>query len=99
MEKVRAYVLFYVDKVRALHLTPFCLLSELLQTITTSQSASGNFDRYCEKGIWFTYLCFISYSSIWLEVDISHPTVVYQWVTSQDLGLKYHATFDDFTQR
>ncbi|KAJ7377588.1 HemK methyltransferase member 1 [Desmophyllum pertusum] len=38
-------------------------------------------------------------SSVWLEVDISHPELIDQWINSHDLGLKYSATFNDFTQR
>ncbi|XP_067025907.1 MTRF1L release factor glutamine methyltransferase-like isoform X2 [Acropora muricata] len=34
--------------------------------------------------------------SVWLEVDSSHPDSVNQWILSQDLGLKYCATFNDF---
>lgn len=37
--------------------------------------------------------------SVWLEVDISHPEQINQWISSRDLGLKYSATFNDFTQR
>ena len=49
MEKVRAELaIFFVEKARALHLTSF-LLSVLLQTIATSQSARGNLDSYCKK--------------------------------------------------
>ena len=47
MEKVRAdLTIFFVEKARALHLTSF-LLSVLLQTIATSQSARENLDSYC----------------------------------------------------
>ena len=47
-EKLRAELaLFSVEKARALHLTSF-LLSVLLWTIATSQSARGNFDSYCK---------------------------------------------------
>ena len=35
-------------------------------------------------------------SCVWLEVDSSHPDSVNQWILSQDLGLKYCATFNDF---
>ena len=56
MEKVLAELaIFFVEKVRALHLTSF-LLSPLLQTIATSQSARGNLDSYCKIIInsdWF----------------------------------------------
>ena len=38
-----------VEKAFMLHLTSF-LLSVLLQTIATSQSACGNFDSYCKNG-------------------------------------------------
>ena len=42
MEKVRAELaIFFVEKAHALHLTSF-LLSVLLKTIATSQSARGN---------------------------------------------------------
>ena len=51
MEKVRAELaIFFVEKVHALHLTSF-LLSVLLLTIATSQSARGNLDSYCKKYI------------------------------------------------
>ena len=49
MEKVRAELaIFFVEKVRALHLASF-LLSVLLKTIATNQSAHGNLDSYCKK--------------------------------------------------
>ena len=50
MEKVRAefIAIFFVEKARTLHLTSF-LLSVLLQTIATSQSARGNLDSYCKN--------------------------------------------------
>lgn len=38
-------------------------------------------------------------SSVWLEVDISHPTLIDEWISGNDLGLKYSATFNDFTRR
>jgi len=38
-------------------------------------------------------------SSVWLEVDTSHPKMIDQWINSQDLGLKYSATFQDFARR
>lgn len=38
-------------------------------------------------------------SSVWLEVDTSHPKMIDQWINSQDLGLKYSATFEDFARR
>ncbi|XP_078342876.1 MTRF1L release factor glutamine methyltransferase-like isoform X1 [Oculina patagonica] len=38
-------------------------------------------------------------SSVWLEVDISHPKLIDQWINSHDLGLIYFTAFDDFTQR
>ena len=51
MEKVRAELtIFFVEKARALHLTSF-LLSVLLETIATSQSARENLDSYCKKYI------------------------------------------------
>ena len=39
------------------------------------------------------------HSSVWLEVDISHPTLIDEWISGNDLGLKYSATFNDFTRR
>ena len=49
MEKVRAELaIFFVEKARALHLTSF-LLSVLLWTIATSQSARANLDSYCKN--------------------------------------------------
>lgn len=39
------------------------------------------------------------HSSVWLEVDISHPTLIDEWISDNDLGLKYSATFNDFTRR
>ncbi|XP_068712691.1 MTRF1L release factor glutamine methyltransferase-like [Montipora foliosa] len=36
--------------------------------------------------------------SVWLEVDPSHPNLINQWIDSQDLGLKYCATFNDFAK-
>lgn len=39
------------------------------------------------------------HSSVWLEVDISHPNLINQWISKHDLGLKYSTTFNDFTQR
>ena len=38
-------------------------------------------------------------SSVWLEVDISHPKLIGEWISDNDLGLKYSATFNDFTRR
>ena len=38
-------------------------------------------------------------SSVWLEVDISHPKLIDEWISDNDLGLKYSATFNDFTRR
>lgn len=37
--------------------------------------------------------------SVWLEVDISHPQQINQWISTRDLGLKYSATCNDFTER
>lgn len=37
--------------------------------------------------------------SLWLEVDVSHPSLINHWIDSQDLGLEYRRTFSDFTQR
>ena len=49
---------------------------------------------------WTNFCIFLFiFSSVWLEVDISHPEQINQWVSSRDLGLKYSATFNDFTQR
>ena len=49
IEKIRAELaLFSVEKGRALHLTLF-VLSVLLETTTTSQSARDNFDSNCES--------------------------------------------------
>jgi len=39
------------------------------------------------------------HGSVWLEVDISHPEKINDWISSQHLGLIYCRTFDDFTQR
>jgi len=36
---------------------------------------------------------------VWLEVDTSHPKMIDQWINSQDLGLKYSSTFQDFARR
>ena len=53
MEKVRAELaIFFVEKARALHLTSF-LLSVLLYTIATSQSACGNLDSYLTNRFLF----------------------------------------------
>ena len=38
-------------------------------------------------------------SLVWLEVDISHPKLIDEWISDNDLGLKYSATFNDFTRR
>jgi len=38
-------------------------------------------------------------SSVWLEVDTSHPEMIDQWINSQHIGLNYSATFKDFAQR
>jgi len=39
------------------------------------------------------------FSSVWLEVDTSHPEMIDQWINSQHIGLNYSATFKDFAQR
>lgn len=38
-------------------------------------------------------------SSVWLEVDISHPKLIEEWISGNELGLNYSATFNDFTRR
>ena len=48
MEKVQAELaISFVEKARELHLMSF-LLSVLLWTIATNQSARGNLDSYCK---------------------------------------------------
>ena len=47
----------------------------------------------------YSFVSSFIFSSVWLEVDISHPEQINQWIRSRDLGLKYSATFNDFTQR
>ena len=52
MVKVRGELSLYsAEEARALHLTSF-LLSVLVLTIATSQSARGNFNSYCEIEIF-----------------------------------------------
>lgn len=66
--------------------------------VMTGKKRPGKLEvQYQNIGLILYYL-FI-FSSVWLEVDISHPEQINQWISSRDLGLKYSATFNDFTQR
>ena len=65
----------------------------------TGKKRPGNLEvQYQKIGLILVFFLFI-FSSVWLEVDICHPEQINQWISSRDLGLKYSATFNDFTQR